>query len=114
MFIIVIILSLGIITTGVLFATGILKSHSDDRKKSNTKNTLTHESPSITDCGPDGNNYISPKNFGVGFINDSRHTNANICSDKPELGYLIQQPYVKYNLPKISNNCSCTEFIQPP
>lgn len=103
--IILILIGLATATIGILYYVGVLPR--DKKKTSNPPSLDNSDNKTCKD------NYITPKPFKTGFVNDPRHKNANVCSKKP-FGYAIQQPYVNYGLPKIPDNCACTEFIQPP
>jgi len=104
---------LGVIIVVVLLSLGIIKI-SSSRKKGNSNSGLPKgkKAPKPS-CGPDGNNFIKPTPFKTGFFDNARHVSANLCMDKP-VRYPINLPYVNYGLPKISDDCLCTEFIQAP
>jgi hypothetical protein len=61
---------------------------------------------------PAEGNYLDPKPFNVGLIRDKPYKTANMCND--QILYPIKNLDVKYGLPKISDNCPCTDFIKAP
>ena len=99
---------LGAVVIVVLIYTGVL---SVKVTKDNKEGFAPHLKKIKTNTCP---NYITPHKFKTGFFNNSgRFLSANNCLKKPS-GYSINQPYVDYGIPKISSDCLCTEFIQPP
>lgn len=63
-------------------------------------------------CEP---NYISPKKFSVGWVENSPQHSASACySNDNAIRYPINPPYVDYGKSPVSDKCECTEFIKPP
>lgn len=75
-------------------------------------NDIVYKAPE-KECGPNGDNFIAPKPFKVGALNNSPQSSANACGDG-KFRYAINLPDVNYGLPKISDDCPCTEFIKAP
>lgn len=56
-------------------------------------------------------NYITPVQFNVGLIDKTNYKSMGNCN--PNILYPINSLEPDYGY-KISNNCPCVEFIQPP
>ena len=109
-----IIVSVAVLVVATLLFTGKIKIGSK-KKTDNAKNTAINSGNKAPEkeCGPDGNNFIAPKPFKTGALKNSPQSSANTCGDG-KFRYAINLPNVEYGLPKISDDCLCTEFIKAP
>lgn len=69
---------------------------------------------SSLECGPDNTNYIQPKQFKTGFIDNSQQQSINICAENNLAQKPITTPYVNYGLKPISSDAACIEHIRAP
>ena len=109
-----IVIAVGVLIVSSLLFTGVIHLGSNNKKDRKIKRSGESPESSKNQCGPNGDNFISPRPFKTGFIEKSPQPTANVCSRDDKFRYSINLPYVNYNLPEISDNCLCTEFIQAP
>ena len=102
---------LGIIGSVIVITVITVLIFKNRRKKREKESLNRFGSSSVTDPVRYKNNYITPAVFKTGFVYDTPQSSAGNCTS---VLYPINQPYVKYGIPGVSDNCSCTEFIKAP
>ena len=77
-----------------------------------TKNPKSVEDERTTDDPrPNGQNYIKPADFEVGFLKQNKFKSMGNCN--PDVLYPINGLGPDYGW-KMPENCPCTQFVQPP